>query len=156
MMQRIRRAWILVAFVAGCAPAGAENSASSSGSDLLAAGLVPDLTYRPQIGDRVVLYGVIDGIRLDYLPLLKDVTALDIFARSMKARDAERLLELKQQGWLRWAEPGTRVIVIDTQDRNHTGADSASQVQLVDDARKNQTFWTQTSYLARMIRTEPE
>jgi hypothetical protein len=79
------------------------------------------------------------------------MTAYDIYARGVQAKDAERLLELQEQGWLHWAAPGTRVSIISIQDRNHTGANSASEIRVVDDANKNQTYWTSSDYLARLI-----
>jgi hypothetical protein len=155
-MRKIRGAWILVACVAGCLPAGAEIGGGSGGPSLIAPDTVPDPTFRPEIGSRAVLYGIEDGIALDRMPLLKDVTAFDIYVRSTNARDAERLSELGQQGWLQWVVPGTRVIVIEVQDRHHTGANSATRIRVLDDEHKNQSFWTPSHYLARMIHKEPE
>jgi hypothetical protein len=156
VVRRIRGAWILAAFMSGCIPAGAEIGGSSGGSALIAPDMAPDPAYRPRIGDRAILFAVEDGEALGRLPLLKDVTAFDIFVRSANARDIERLSELEQQGWLHWAVPGTRVIVIDMQDRKHTGASFATQVRVVDDATRDQTFWTPSNYLARMIHVESE
>jgi hypothetical protein len=155
-MRRIRGVWILSVFVVGCVPVGAEIGGSSGGQALIGADMVPDPTYHPRIGDRSVLYAIEEGTVLERLPLLKDVTAYDIYVRSLQAKDAERLFELQQQGWLQWVDPGTRVLVLGMQDRQHIGAHTASQVRITDDAHKNQSFWTPSNYIARMIHKEPE
>jgi hypothetical protein len=117
--------------------------------------MVADPAYRPGVGDRAVLHGVEGDGRMERLPLLKDVTAYDVFVRGRKARDADRLLELEQQGWLRWTAPGTRVSVVEIVDRNHTGTDTASRVRLVDDGPKGATYWTPSDYVTRMIPAPP-
>src|SRR5262249_6793242 len=122
----------------------------------IGADMVPDPAYQPRIGDRSVLYSIQDGYPLDRLPLLKDLTAYDIYVRSQKARDGERLGELEQQGWLQWAAPGTRVLILELQDRNHTGAHLAAQVKVVDEWHKNQTFWTPSDDITKLIHKEPE
>jgi hypothetical protein len=156
-MRPIRWYWILSLFAAGCVPAGAEIGGTSGGQTvLITPDMVPDASYRPKAGDRALLYAIEGGYLLERFPLLKDMTAYDIYARSVQAKDAERLLELQEQGWLHWAAPGTRVSIISIQDRNHTGANTTSEIRVVDDANKNQTYWTSSSYLARLIHTEPE
>jgi hypothetical protein len=156
-MRRIRWSWLLFLPVAGCVPAGAEIGGLSGGQiALISDDMVPDPTYRPKPGDRALLYAIEDGNPLERLPLLKDVTALDIYARSTQAKDGERLLELQEQGWLQWAAPGTRVSVVEMQDRNHTGAHMATEVRVIDDTHKGQTFWTRSDYIARLVRKAPE
>jgi hypothetical protein len=118
--------------------------------------MVPDPAYRPGIGDRAVLYAIENGGALDRLPLLKDLTAYDIFVRCHQVNDAERQRELEEQGWLRWAPPGIRVVVLSMQDRTHTGADVATQVRLVDDSQKDQVFWVPAGYINRLIHKKPE
>jgi hypothetical protein len=113
--------------------------------------MVPDPQYQPRIGDRAVLFGIENGSMLDRLPLLKDVTAYDIYVRSRQTGDAERLADLELQGWLHWASPGTRVSVQGMQDRNHTGAHTASEVRLVEAQGKDQTFWTPSDCVTRLI-----
>ena len=88
--------------------------------------------------------------------MLKDVTAYDIFIRCQQTRDPERQQELEQQGWLHWAAPGSKVAILAMQDRTHTGAHMATQVRLVDPAAKNETFWTASDYVTRLIHKEPE
>jgi hypothetical protein len=155
-MRRIKGAWILVALMTGCAPAGAEIGGMSGGQPLIGADMVPDPTYQPRIGERAVLYALEDGNPIERLPLLKDVTAYDIYVRSRQARDDERLRELEEQGWLQWAVPGTRVLVMEVRDRNHTGAHTASQVRILDEAHKDQLYWTPSDYITRLIHKEPE
>jgi hypothetical protein len=153
----MRRAWILVALaVAGCVPAGAEIGGAGGSGPVIGPDMVPDPTYQVRTGDRPMLYAIENGWVLERLPILKDLTAYDIYVRSKKAGDNERLFDLEQQGWLQWAVPGTRVVVLDIQDRNHTGAHTASQIQLVDEAHKNQTFWTPSDNLAKLIHKVPE
>src|SRR5262249_51173568 len=132
-MRGSRRVWILLTLLPGCVPAGAEIGGMSGGAPAIPADMVPDPSYRPRTGDRSVLYALQDGYPLDRLPLLKDLTAYDVYVRSQQARDGERLGDLERQGWLQWVPPGTRVLVVDMQDRNHTGAHLAAQVQVVDD-----------------------
>jgi hypothetical protein len=156
-MRRIRWPWLLSLFVAGCAPAGAEFGGSPGGpSVLITADMVPDPSYRPKDGDRAMLYAVEEGTMLERLPLLKDLTAYDIYSRSLQARDSERLNELQQQGWLHWVDAGTRISVVSLQDRNHTGAHMASEVRVVDDPNKSQTYWTPADYIARLIHKPAE
>jgi hypothetical protein len=118
--------------------------------------MIPDPRYSPRIGDRAVLYGVEDGNVLERLPVLKDVTAYDIYVRSVQNRDGDRLAELEEQGWLVWVGPGSRVSVVGVQDRTHTGAHTATQVRLADERFKSQTFWTSSDYVTRLIHKEPE
>jgi hypothetical protein len=148
----MRRLWILVVLVPGCLPAGADMG----GTIAIGEDMVPDPAYRPRIGDRAVLYALQDGSALDRLPMLKDLTAYDVFVRSQENRDGERLLELEEQGWLHWAPPGTRVSVIAVQDRNHTGAHTATQIRITEGGYKNQTFWLPSDYVTRLIHKEPE
>jgi hypothetical protein len=118
--------------------------------------MIPDPGYQPRVGDRAVLYGIEDGRVLERLPLLKDLTAFDIYVRSQQTRDAERLAELEAQGWVHWVPPGARVSVLAMQDRNHTGAHTASQVRVVDDRLKSDTFWTPSDYVTKLIHKPPE
>jgi len=156
-MGGMRQGWILVALaVAGCVPAGAEIGGMQNGQPAIAPDMVPDPSYHPRMGDRAVLYAIENGWTLDRLPILKDVTAYDIYVRSKTSGDSERLFDLEQQGWLQWVPPGTRVIVLDIQNRNHAGALTASQIKIPDEYHKNQTFWTPSDYIARLIRKEPE
>jgi hypothetical protein len=141
---------LLLVCMVGCMPVGAEIG----GQPAIGPDMVPEPGYSASVGDRSVLYAVADGSPLDRLPLLKDVTAYDIYVRSIEARDNDRLFDLERQGWLHWAAPGTRVIVLDIKDRNHTGARAATRVQLDDQA--GQTFWTASDYLTRLIRKAPE
>ena len=151
-MRQIRGVGWLLVLLAGCAPVGAEFG---GGSPSIPADMVPDPSFRARAGERALLYAIQDGSPLDRLPLLKDVTAYDIYVRSVATKDGERLRELEEQGWLHWAAPGTRVLILDTQDRNHTGAHTASQVQVGDDLLKNQTFWVPSDDITRLIHKEP-
>jgi hypothetical protein len=117
--------------------------------------MVPDPHYQPRVGDRAVLFAFKNGAPLDRLPLLKDVTAYDVYVRGSQTGDAERLSDLEQQGWLRWVAPGTRVNILGTQDRNHTGAHTASEVRVLDDQFKDQTFWTPSDYVTRLVHKDP-
>jgi hypothetical protein len=155
-MRRIDYAGILVVLLSGCLPAGAEIGGMPGGAIAIGEDMVPDPAYQPRVGDRSILYAIEDGRTLDRLPLLKDVTAYDIYVRSQQAHDNERLQELEEQGWLWWANPGTRITLLAIQDRSHTGARTVSQVRAVDDRFKNQLVWTPTEYIARLIHKEPE
>ena len=154
-MRGIRYGWMIAVLVSGCVPAGAELG-GMSGGPTIAEDMVPDPAYQPRIGDRAVLYAIEAGAIIDRYPLLKDVTAYDIFTRCQQARDGERQNELEEQGWLEWAPPGTRVSIVAMQDRTHTGAHMVTQVRLTDAAQKNETFWTASDYLSRLIHKEPE
>jgi hypothetical protein len=151
--------WGFVAFtvsVPGCVPAGAEIGGGMGGGPTIGADMVPDPAYSPRVGDRAMLYALDNGYPLDRLPVLKDLTAYDIYVRSRNSGDNERLFELEQQGWLQWALPGTRVSVLDTQDRNHAGAQTATQIKIPDESHKNQSFWVPSGYITRLIHKEPE
>ncbi len=151
-MRGIVHGGILVVLISGCMPAGAEfGGGPAIGEDMIA-----DPSYQPRVGDRAVLFGVLDGQRLDRLPLLKDVTAYDIYVRSQQARDNDRLRELEEQGWLAWAAPGTRVSILAISDRNHTGAHTASQVRVADERSKDQLYWTPSEFVTRLVHKEPE
>ena len=156
MMHGIRKAWMLTLMVSGCMPAGAEIGGSPGSQMTISEDMVPDPAYHPKDGDRAILYGIENGNMLDRLPLLKDVTAYDIYVRSQEAANGERLQELEEQGWLQWAPPGSRVLVLAVRDRNHTSAHTAMQVRLADDRYKSQTFWTQSDYINRLIHKVPE
>jgi hypothetical protein len=135
-------------------PGGAEIGVG--GSPVISADMGPDPNYRPRPGDRAVLYAVENGSTLERLPILKDVTAYDVYVRSVKAGDNDGLFDLERQGWLLWAAPGTRVLILDVHDRTHTGAQSAFQIKLPDAEQKDQTFWTPSHYITRLIHKEPE
>jgi hypothetical protein len=155
-MRGIKYGWLVVIIASGCIPAGAEIGGSPGSQIAISEDMIPDPSYRPRVGDRAVLYAIEDGHMLERLPLLKDLTAYDIYVRSQQVRDAERLAELEEQGWVQWAAPGSRVSVLAMQDRNHTGAHTASQVRVSDDRFKNGTFWTPSDYVARLIHKAPE
>ncbi len=127
----------------GCAPLGADIG----GSGALPEGMIPDPSYQPRIGDHAVLFDE-SG---DRPPLLKDVTAYDIYVRSRQERDTARLQELETQGWLRWAEPGSRVAVLGTRDRNHVGGESAAEVRLVNEGAKGPVYWTPARRITRLV-----
>jgi hypothetical protein len=147
---------MLVVLIGGCMPAGAEFGGGGGGQYTIPEDMVPDPAYRPRVGDRAVLYGSEEGRILERLPLLKDLTAYDIYVRSLQAKDEERLFELEQQGWIQWAMPGTRLTVLALQDRNHTSAHMASQIQVVGEQNRNQTYWTPADFINRLIRKEPQ
>jgi hypothetical protein len=155
-MRGILWASTLMVLIAGCMPAGAEFGGGPGGAILITEDMVPDPAYQPRVGDRAVLYAIENERVLDRLPLLKDLTAYDIYVRSQDARDSERLMDMEQQGWLHWAQPGTRIALLATQDRNHTGAHMAAQIRLTDGVQKDQTFWTSSDYVTRLIHKEPE
>ncbi len=155
-MRGIGYGWMMVVLAMGCMPAGAGIGGSSGSPVPIGEDMVPDPAYQPKIGDRAVLYAVEDGGVIERYPLLKDVTAYDIFIRCLLDRNAERQFELEQQGWLQWAPAGTRLSVMALQDRTHTGARIIVQVRLVDAEQKNQTFWTASEYITRLVRKEPE
>jgi hypothetical protein len=155
-MRGINYGWLLVILGSGCIPAGADLTGSPGSQVAISEDMIPDPSYRPRISDRAVLYAIEDGHVLERLPLLKDLTAYDIYVRSQQARDGERLAELEEQGWVQWAAPGSRVTVLAMQDRNHTGAHTASQVRVADERLKNGTFWTPSDYVTRLIHKAPE
>jgi hypothetical protein len=155
-MRGINYSWLLVILVSGCLPAGADLSGSPGSQVAISEDMIPDPTYQPRVSDRAVLYGIEDGHVLERLPLLKDLTAYDIYVRSQQARDTERLAELEEQGWLQWAPPGARVSVLAMQDRNHTGAHTASQVRVADERLKSEAFWTPSDYVTRLIHKAAE
>jgi hypothetical protein len=147
---------LIVVLVAGCVPAGAEIGGISGGAPTIGEDMVPDSAYQPRIGDRAILYAIDNGTVLERLPLLKDLTAYDVYARCQQTKDGERQAELEEQGWLEWAPPGTRVSIMAMQDRTHTGAHIATQVRLIDASQKNKTLWTASDYITRLIHKEPE
>jgi hypothetical protein len=151
MMQRMIYAWVLTALV-GCVPAGAEIGGESQ----LASDLIPDRTYQPNVGDRAVLYALENETLVDQLPLLKDLTAYDIYVRSKQTRNREQLTDLEKQGWLQWVTPGTQVIVVALLDRNHLGARTATQVRVPDENYGKQSFWTPADNITRMVQPEPQ
>jgi hypothetical protein len=145
-------AWILATMVTGCVPLGAEIG----GASLLAPDMVPDRNYHPSVGDRAVLYAMENETLLERLPLLKDLTAYDIYVRSKQTRNHEQLTDLEKQGWLQWVTPGTHVIVVALQDRNHLGARTATQVRVPDETHANQSYWTPADHITRMVHPQPE
>jgi hypothetical protein len=156
VMRGTQYGWLLVVLGSGCIPAGADLTGSPGSQIAISEDMIPDPRYRPQIGDHAILYAVEDGQMLERLPLLKDLTAYDIYVRSQQARDGERLAELEEQGWLQWAPPGSRVTVLAMQDRNHTGAHTASQIRVADERLKTQTFWTPSDSITKLIHKAPE
>jgi hypothetical protein len=155
-MRGMKYGWLLVILASGCIPAGADIGGSPGSQIAISEDMIPDPNYQPRVGDRAVLFALEDGHMLDRLPILKDLTAYDIYVRSAQARDGERLAELEEQGWLQWVPPGSRVTVLAMQDRNHTGAHTATQLRVADDRLKAQAFWTPSNYVTRLIHKAPE
>lgn len=147
---------LLTASLNGCSPIALDPGASSSAPP--AGSMVPDPAYRPQVGDRSVLYGVEGGGSMEQLPLLRDITAFDVFERATKDGDSQVAPDLEAQGWLRWTPAGTRVVILGVNDRKHTGGRVAAQLRILDGPHKGQTDWTPLDYVARFIRMtdEPE
>jgi hypothetical protein len=156
VMRGIRTPWLLLLLVSGCIPAGAEIGGASGSAPVIGEDMVPDPNYHPRVGDHALLYAIDNGAPLDRLPLLKDVTAYDVFIRSKQERDNQRLFELEEQGWLEWAPPGTRVSVLDIQDRSHTGAFTVTQVRVLEDRQKTHVCWVPAECINRLIHKEPE
>ena len=140
----------------GCVPRAGSSAGCPAASSRSPRTWSADPTFRPQIGDRAVLYATENGGVIDRYPLLRDVTAYDIYVRCQQTKDGERQLELEEQGWLEWASPGTRVSIMAQQDRTHTGAQLITQIRLTDVTQKNKTFWTAVHYITRLIHKEPE
>jgi hypothetical protein len=155
-MRGFKYGCLLVILAPGCIPAGAEFGGSPGSQIAISEDMIPDPRYQPSVGDRAVLFALEDGRMLDRHPLLKDLTAYDIYVRSVQARDGERLADLEEQGWLLWVPPGSRVTVLDTRNRNHTGAHFATQVRVADDRLKTQTFWTASGHVTRLIHKAPD
>jgi hypothetical protein len=155
-MRGFRRVWVLIALASGCVPIGAEIGGTGGGPNGITEDMVPDPAYQPRVGDQAVLFGLDGGQPLPRLPVMKDLTAYDICVRAAQTRDSERLRELEEQGWLQWLPPGTKVSILDIHDRNHTGADTATQIRIPDEAHKNQSYWTPSNLVTRLIRKGPE
>src|SRR5438309_1086919 len=74
-MRRTIALGLLTTTLGGCLPPGLDGAAAPTqpiGS------MVPDPAYRPQVGDRSVLYGVAGDAPLEQLPLLQDITAFEM------------------------------------------------------------------------------
>jgi hypothetical protein len=155
-MRATKYAWISIILSSGCVPPGSEFSGSPGSQIVISEDMGPDPNYQPRVGDRAVLFYAENRSILERMPLLKDVTAYDIYIRCVQNRDAERLADLELQGWLRWVPPGSRVSVYGMQDRTHTGAQTALQVRVADEQYKNQTFWVPSAYVTRLIHKEPQ
>ncbi len=151
MMRRMLGFASTLVLIAGCMPMGGELGASSAEFDM-----VPDLNYHPQAGDRANLYGIFDGVPVEKLPVLSDVTAYDKYERCLQLDDPHELGNMEQQGWLQYVPLGTPIYLVKVVDRNHTGAQLGAEVKILEGSQKGRVVWTRLANVARLKRPDPE
>ena len=151
-LSRMRVAALALALTAGgCLP-----SPGDLGTTAVPSNLMPDPEYRPNVGDRAVLYAVEKGAVQENIPLVLDATAHDKYERLRGSGTVYDLTELEERRELRWTPSGTRVIVLAVHDRSHTGSRLAAEVRLIDGPHKGCTLWTALEHLTRFKAPEAE
>lgn len=150
-MRRAIAAALVTLTVAGCAPTGGDLGTAPTLTNL-----TNDPINRANVGDRAVLYGVDNGSPMENIPLLLDATAHDKYERFRQSGTVLALAELEERKELQWTPTGTRVVVLETHDRSHTGSRLAAEVRLLDGPQKDRTLWTPLEYVTRFKAVEPE
>lgn len=138
---------------AGCMPISAELGAST-GPALGAVDVDPN--YHPREGDRAVLFGKEGDVTLDAMPIVGDMTAFDKYERAKKAKSTLDLQDLEQRGWLKWTNPGTRVLIKTIRDRTHAGGRVGAEVRILDGPYKDTTAWTPITYITKFMDIKEE
>jgi hypothetical protein len=142
MMRPTMALGLFLLGLSGCMPPGLGSPDPST----VPADMVPDPDYRPNVGDRSVLYGVQGGSPMPAIPLLKDMTAFDVFQRYSQEQNSGELAEMESRGNLTWTPLGTRVAVLKTR----SGSRAAAEVKPLDGPRKDQSVWVPLEYVARL------
>ena len=153
-MRRLIAVGWTAALMSGCVPMNLEPGAGSPAPPPSA--MIPDPAYRPRVGDHSVLFGVESGTPLEQVPLLNDITSYDLFERASKPNANQHWGDLEEQGWLKWASPGTRVLVLALRDRNHIGARVAAEVRVLEGPHKGRTVWTPLAYITQFKQPDSE